>query len=42
MYYINDKECNYISARRIINSLDKAELIASYAIKFEKILKETY
>lgn len=37
--YINDKTCNYLSARRIINGMDKAELIAGYAKKFELALE---
>lgn len=36
--YINETRCDYIQARRIINILDKAELIAGYAQKFEKAL----
>ena len=37
--YINDKKKDYINARRVINSLDKAQLIASYAVVFEKALR---
>jgi putative chitinase len=37
--YINENEKDYLNARRIINGTDKAELIAGYAEKFEKILK---
>ena len=40
--YINGsdgKQEDYENARRIINGLDKAELIATYATKFEKALK---
>lgn len=40
-HYINDKQCDYIAARRIINGQDCAEQIAGYAIKFEKMLNET-
>lgn len=36
--YINDAEKDYINARRIINILDKAVLIAGYAEKFEAAL----
>ena len=36
--YINPKTCDYVNARKIINSLDKAELIATYALFFENIL----
>jgi hypothetical protein len=39
--YISGLNCNYREARRIINRLDKADLIASYAVKFEKILRES-
>lgn len=37
--YINDKQCDYAQARRIINSLDRASLIASYAQSIEKVLR---
>ena len=37
--YINDKKKDYINARRVINFLDKAQLIASYAVVFEKALR---
>ena len=37
--YINDKKKDYINARRVINGLDKAQLIASYAVVFEKALR---
>ena len=37
--YINDKSKNYYQARRVINSLDKAQLIADYAVVFEKALR---
>lgn len=36
--YINDKSYDYVNARKIINSLDRAELIATYALFFENIL----
>jgi len=36
--YITDHKCDYYNARRIVNGLDKAELICSYASKFEKCL----
>lgn len=39
--YINERGCNYRQARRIINGLDKANLIASHAVAFEKILRES-
>jgi putative chitinase len=37
--YINDEGCDYKNARRIINGTDKCELIASYAVTLEKILR---
>lgn len=37
--YIEGEQCDYRNARRIINGLDRADLIASYARDFEKILK---
>jgi len=37
--YLNEKSTDYVNARRIINGKDKAELIAAYAIKFERILR---
>lgn len=36
--YINCVTCNYASARRIINGMDKADLIAGYAKQFEAAL----
>ncbi len=36
--YIFDKNCQYVNARKIINGLDKASLIADYARKFEEAL----
>lgn len=36
--YINDQGCDYMNARRVINGTDKAELIAGYAVAFEKSL----
>jgi hypothetical protein len=38
--YINDQQCDYRLARKIINGLDCADRIAGYAEKFESILKE--
>jgi hypothetical protein len=32
--YINGTMCNFIGARKIINGIDKAELIAGYARSF--------
>lgn len=37
--YINDQQCDYVNARRIINGTDRAELIAGYARKLESILR---
>ena len=37
--YINDTKKDLLGARRVINSLDKAQLIASYAVVFEKALR---
>lgn len=33
--YINGERCDYVQARRIINGLDRAELIAEYAERIE-------
>jgi putative chitinase len=37
--YISDKGCDFLNARRIINGLDKATTIESYANRFLKILE---
>lgn len=37
--YFNDKVVDFTKARKIINGLDKAELIASYARKFRSALR---
>lgn len=37
--YIDGELCNYFGARRVINALDRAELIAGYARTFETILR---
>ena len=37
--YINQSKKDYLNARRIINSMDKASLIAGYAETFEKALR---
>lgn len=37
--YLNAKKTDYTNARKIINGLDKADLIKGYAEKFETILK---
>lgn len=36
--YINYETVDFINARRIINALDKAELIKSYAVEFLKCI----
>lgn len=36
--YINQSECDYVGARRIINGQDRAELIAGYARVIERVL----
>ena len=38
--YINDTQVDFVNARRIINRLDCADLIASYANKFLAALKK--
>lgn len=37
--YINEEEINFKEARRVINGMDRAELIASYAEKFLRALQ---
>lgn len=39
--YINDYVIDYYNARRVVNGTDKAEQIKSYAIWFEKALRES-
>lgn len=39
--HINARETDYVNARRCVNKLDKAGLIAGYARSFEKILKDS-
>ena len=36
--YINCTTCNYAQERRVINGMDKADLIANYAKQFELAL----
>jgi len=38
--YINAERCDYLNARKIINGLDCAEMIAGYARAFEGMLRE--
>ncbi|HEY3252074.1 MAG TPA: glycoside hydrolase family 19 protein [Ignavibacteria bacterium] len=37
--YVNEDKTNYRNARRVINGLDQASLIASYARKFEECIE---
>jgi hypothetical protein len=37
--YINDAQCDYVNARRIINGTDRAQDIAGYAQTFETALR---
>jgi len=39
--YIHDNVCDYVNARRIINGVDCAELIAGYARQFEILLEKS-
>lgn len=39
--YINDNQCDYINARRIINGTDRAKDIATAAQKFKEILSKS-
>jgi hypothetical protein len=36
--YLNDEKSDYVDARRTINGLDRAHLIAGYAEKFQQVL----
>ena len=36
--YINADKCDYRNARRVVNGLDKADVIASYALTYEAAL----
>lgn len=38
--YISGSRCDYRKARRIINGMDKADLIAGYALKFDVMLRK--
>jgi hypothetical protein len=40
-HYINDHKKDYYTARRTVNILDKASLLAKYARKFEKVLDKS-
>lgn len=39
--FINDEECDYTGARRVINGQDRAREIAGYARNFEHFLRES-
>ena len=39
-HYINAEGCDYVNARRVINSLDCAQKIADYAQVFEAVLRD--
>jgi len=38
--FINDTTCNYVTARRVVNGMDKANLIAGYAASFQAALEK--
>ena len=38
--YINDKKCDFVNARRIINGMDKAKLIAGFAREYQEAFKQ--
>lgn len=38
--FINKHECDYKQARRVVNSMDKADLIAGYAQEWEKLYEQ--
>ena len=39
--YINGSQCDYVNARRIVNGVDRADLIAGYAKTLESLLRES-
>jgi len=39
--FINKSKVDYVSARRIINGVDKAKIFAEYAKQFEELLKDS-
>jgi hypothetical protein len=39
--YIHGGKADYVNARRIINGLDRAQTIAQYATRFERILRRS-
>jgi hypothetical protein len=38
--FINENNCDYVNARKIINGLDQADIIAGYAREFEQLLSD--
>ena len=36
--YITETQCDYVNARRVVNGLDCAEMIAGYAVQFQEAL----
>ncbi len=40
--YISAAKCDYLEARRVINGMDRAALIAGYAVRFESILRSAF
>jgi putative chitinase len=36
--YINGSVCDYVNARRIVNGVDRADMVAGYASKIEQVL----
>jgi len=38
--FINESQCNYVTARRVVNGMDKANLIATYAGLFQEALEQ--
>lgn len=38
--FISDSNCDYVNARKIINGLDQADIIAGYAREFEQLLSD--
>src|SRR5215471_11418160 len=39
--FINGSQCDYVNARRIVNGLDQASLIAGYASALESLLRQS-
>jgi putative chitinase len=38
--YVNADHADYYSARRVINGLDRADLVAKYAVEYQALLRE--